>query len=281
MSIRVVSLASAVAGLLCLFVPVIYADCPGENSLATGKIVANPNRPTVANPADITQYGVLELEYGYEHDKAQLNQKQNQLGGLLKFAGTCNLELRWSTGSFLNQSDPNNSQSGIGDNWLGFQYRVRRQSQHVPTLAFGYALKFPSASVSKGLGSGRYDHQLVFLSSKDIKGIHFDFNTSVFLVGRPNGSGVDQNVQSNLAFSRPIYKSLGFTGEFYGSTKLGDQAPAYASGLWALTYTASPRLVIDAGMDHAITSGAPDIRRVFVGFTYSIADVYALIRARR
>src|SRR4029077_16135876 len=29
-------------------------------------IQANPNRPTVANPADITQYGVLELEYGWD-----------------------------------------------------------------------------------------------------------------------------------------------------------------------------------------------------------------------
>src|SRR4030088_3717456 len=37
-----------------------YAD-----SIAANSIAANPNRPTVANPADITQYGVLELEYGW------------------------------------------------------------------------------------------------------------------------------------------------------------------------------------------------------------------------
>jgi hypothetical protein len=29
-------------------------------------IAAIPNRPTVASPADITQYGVLELEYGWD-----------------------------------------------------------------------------------------------------------------------------------------------------------------------------------------------------------------------
>jgi len=29
-------------------------------------IAANPNCPTVANPAHITQYGVLELEYGWD-----------------------------------------------------------------------------------------------------------------------------------------------------------------------------------------------------------------------
>jgi hypothetical protein len=29
-------------------------------------IAANPNRPTVTNPAHVTQYGVLELEYGWD-----------------------------------------------------------------------------------------------------------------------------------------------------------------------------------------------------------------------
>src|ERR1700682_6628037 len=35
------------------------------NSIAANSIAANPNRPTVANPADIKQYGVFELEYGW------------------------------------------------------------------------------------------------------------------------------------------------------------------------------------------------------------------------
>ena len=29
-------------------------------------IAANPNRPTVSNPAHVTQYGVVELEYGWD-----------------------------------------------------------------------------------------------------------------------------------------------------------------------------------------------------------------------
>jgi hypothetical protein len=35
-------------------------------------IAANPNLPTVANPADITQYGVLELEYEF-YGQTKLN----------------------------------------------------------------------------------------------------------------------------------------------------------------------------------------------------------------
>src|SRR6266550_857175 len=48
-------------------------------------IAANPNRPTVANPADITQYGVLELEYGWDRQWPEEGRQQASVGGLLKF----------------------------------------------------------------------------------------------------------------------------------------------------------------------------------------------------
>jgi hypothetical protein len=264
-----ISLIATAVSFLC--VPAVYADRPPA---VPDVIVANPNRPTVANPADITQFGVVELEYGFAHAQVPLHQHQNTLEGLLKFAVACDLEIRWDASPFSNQGGPAGGQSGIGDNWLGFQYRFHRQSRFVPTLAFSYDLKFPSASVSKGLGTGRYDHQFVFLASKDIKGFHFDFNASLFRVGRQDGSGSDINEQFNLAFSHPIYKNLGFTGEFYGDTRLGRETPAFASGLWALTYAVSSRFVIDSGMDHGITSGGPHERRFFAGLTYSIADLY-------
>jgi hypothetical protein len=90
--------------LLGLFVSSIArAQCPGTE---TGSIVANPNRPTVADPADITQYGVMELEYGYERVNTGAAQRENDLGGLLKFAATCNLEIRWDMGTLLNQTAP-------------------------------------------------------------------------------------------------------------------------------------------------------------------------------
>src|SRR5689334_14182775 len=66
--------------LSCLCVPAVYADCPPA---VPGIIVANPNRPTVANPADITQFGVLELEYGFAHAQVPFHQHQNNLEGLL------------------------------------------------------------------------------------------------------------------------------------------------------------------------------------------------------
>jgi hypothetical protein len=236
-------------------------------------IVANPNRPTVANPADITQYGVLELEYGWDRTWPEEGVHQTSMGGLLKFGLLCDVELRWNTTSFLEQTDATGTHRGFGDNWLGPQVRLYRQTRRVPTLAFSYAAKIPSASTTDGLGTSRVDHALGLLASKDIARIHFDFNETHFWIGRQGTQGWDQNDQLNLAVSRQIHKSLGFTAEFYGDTQLNPTTSSFVSSLWALTYTIKPRLVIDSGFEGGLTAGGPH-RHVFAGFTYSIANLY-------
>jgi hypothetical protein len=243
-------------------------------------IVANPNRPTVANPADITQYGVLELEYGWDRFWTEGHSHATSVGGLVKFGMLCDVELRWGTTSFLSQTDASGTHQTFGDNWVGPQIRVYRQTKRVPTLAFSYGVKIPSASTAAGLGTGRVDHQLTLLASKDIMHFHFDFNASQFLIGRPNASGFERNQQLNLAFSHFIYRGLQVTGEFYGQAELNQMSPAYASTLWALTYTVVPRLVIDGGFESGLTSGAPRLH-VFVGATYSIANLYSRRRPKQ
>jgi Putative MetA-pathway of phenol degradation len=243
-------------------------------------IVANPNRPTVANPADVTQYGVLELEYGWDRTWPAEGVHQTSLGGLLKFGLLCDVELRWTTTSFLSQTDATGTHRSFGDNWIGPQVRIYKQTKRVPTLAFSYAAKIASASTEDGLGNGRIDHALTFLASKDIAGIHFDFNVTHFWIGRQSAQGFDQNDQLNLTFSRPLHGPLQITGEFYGNTQLNQATPGFASSLWALTYTVRPRLVIDAGVEAGLTSGGPH-RHVFAGATYSIGNFYPGWRRKR
>jgi hypothetical protein len=236
-------------------------------------IAANPNRPTVADPADITQYGVLEVEYGWDQFWPGVGVQQASASGLLKFGMLCDVELRWNTASFLSQTDASGRHRSVGDNWLGPQVRVYRQTKRIPALAFSYAVKIPSASTEDGLGTGQVDHAFTFLASKDIANFHFDFNFTQFLIGRPTASGFDKNQQLNLAFSHKIHGGLLFTGEFYGETGLNSSAPVFASSLWALTYAIVPRVVIDGGFEAGLTSGGPH-RHAFVGVTWAITNLY-------
>jgi len=171
------------------------------------------------------------------------------------------------------QTDNTGTVTGVGDNWLGPQYRFYKQTPRVPSLAVSYQIKFPSASAAKGLGSGRVDHAFTFLASKDIKGFHFDYNVSAFLVRPQSGGPFDRNMQMNLAFSHPLPGNFGFTGEFYGNTELNAHQPGFASTLYALTYSVSKRLVLDGGIEVGLSRFAPE-KHVFAGFTYSIVNLY-------
>jgi hypothetical protein len=269
-------------GLFLLIYPVcVRAQFMGrQTGCYNSEIVANPNRPTVANPADITQYGVLELEYGWDRGWLGAGARQSDLVGLLKFGLLCDVELRWNTTNLIALNDEDGNRHGFGDNWFGPQVRIYRQTAHVPSLAFSYAFKVSTASTHKGLGSGHFDHQFTFLASKDLVGTHFDFNASSFLIGRDNASGFDRNFQFNLALSHPLKSKLAVTGEFYGNTELNADTPGFASMLWALTYAISPRLVIDGGIETGLTPGTPQ-KRVFAGLTYSIANIYSAVKHRR
>jgi hypothetical protein len=234
-------------------------------------IEANPNRPTVSNPAHVTQYGVLELEYGFDRMWPEIRLRQTSGGGLLKFGLLCDLELRWATTSFLSQADSTGMHTTFGDNWLGTEIRFHRQTRRLPTMAFSYSFKIPSARTEDGLGTGQVDHSFTLGASETVAHFTFDFNFTQFLLGQPSG-GFDQNQQMALAFSHVLHKKLQFAGELYGQTE-NISTPDFASSLWALTYALSARLVLDGGFEAGLTSGGPH-RHAFGGITYSIANLY-------
>jgi Putative MetA-pathway of phenol degradation len=260
--------------LACLAAPAsLLAQC---SSAPQGEIRANPGRPTVADPADVSEYGVLEMEYGWNHTWLGEQVHENDFGALLKFSVLCDLEIRWSPDTLVRQG----GQTGFGDNWIGAQYRFYHQTHKVPAMAVSYMVKIPSASAARNLGSGRVDQQIKFLASKDLGATHFDFNASALVIGRPVGGGRDSAAEIDLSFSHPVWSKLGLTGEIYGDTRLNNFNPGFTSTLWALTYTLTPRLVVDAGMDTALTSNAPFRKRFTMGFVYSIGELYPGLRRR-
>jgi len=241
-----------------------------------GSITANPNRPTVADPADITQIGVIETEFGWNRTWQQHGLHETDIGNLLKYSMLCDLEIRWNSTIVTGQNTQDTTQYGVGDNLIGAQWRIVHQRRSFPTISVSYAAKIPTASLSKGLGTGKTDHVFKFLASKDLGGFHFDFNTAYFLAGRPLSDAHDHNLLLTLSGAHKLHGPLGITGELYGYTRLNRNVPGYTSNLWALTFAATPRLVFDSGIDVGLTSGAPH-KTVFAGLTYSIVDLNAKI----
>jgi hypothetical protein len=233
-------------------------------SSAEDPIVANPNRPTVADPADITQFGVAEIEYGFTVAKSN-----QSLDGLLKFAFARDLELRIETNSF--QRDANQHVAGVGDTGVGIQWRIVHQEKYVPTFSVSYATKAPTAPDT--LGSGDYGHEMRVLFSKDIGKSHFDANLSYFFLGRSGAPGFDHSFLPALAWSHPLKGKWATTAEIWGTTHENASTKGTTSLLAAVTYQARPRLVLDSGMNFGLRGDIPRAA-LFVGVTYSIFDLY-------
>ena len=162
-------------------------------------ITANPNRPTVSNPAHVTQFGVMELEYGPDRTWPQEGISQTSGNGLLKFGLLCDIELRWNTTSFLSQTDATGTHSTFGDNWLGTEIRFHRQSTWLPTMAIQLLLQNTLGQSRKWFGHRARGSLIHFRRERNYRALHFrlqfypvpDRTTVCRLRPEPaNGSGI-------------------------------------------------------------------------------------------
>jgi hypothetical protein len=251
----------------------------GSEPSCRSNVISIPSRPTITSATDTTQCGVVELEYGLERQWPGGGANRDDLSGGLRFGITPDLDFHWSSSDCLHIMDSTGNRTGFGDTWLGLRYRFLKQTKQRPDLGLFYEAKVPSASVALGLGSGQVDHAISFLASKDIRRLHFDFNLIELLAGRETPSGFDHDTGFALATWLPVTQRWSVVFEPYGYTTLNTVSQAFASAMFGFNYKVHPRLYLDSGLDVGVTSEAP-AKRVFVGITYAIANVYSWLRPR-
>ncbi len=248
------------AALLLLWLTAVH--CHAQQQPV--ELTATPNRPTVTNTAETTQFGVLELEFGISSAA-----RQQSLQGLLKFGLLRDVELDWAGNPW--QHDASVHYVGVSDNTLGLRWRFLHQENRQPTLTVEYSAKLPTAGPVEG--SGEVDHTVTLLASKDLpRSFHVDANLGYALLGRPGG-GFDHNWLPTGTLAYSLTTKWQLVMEFSGATRANAATPAVTQNLWAVSYTLKPRLVLDSAVQFRITGNVP--RVVYLGgFTYSIADLY-------
>ena len=225
-------------------------------------MVAVPNRPTFSTTAEAVQKGVFEIEFGLEAADGHQN-----LNGLLKFGLLENLELRFGNNPILRDTGV----AGLGDSGAGLKFRFIKQEGVLPTISALYTATIPSATA--GLGAGALGHSAGILLSKDFGKHHLDFNESIQWVGHPDANGFDRNYFTALAYAHPVTAKLQVTFEIAGYSRTNATTPSTLTILPAVTYSVSPRLILDCGGYIAAHGNLP--RATFLlGITYSVADLY-------
>jgi Putative MetA-pathway of phenol degradation len=225
-----------------------------------------PSRPTVSNPAEFQRPGVLQLESGYSRELGIPGTRAVQDMPLtLRFAAS----RRILTSETLARGA---RVSSVGDSQFGIQSVLHHENGRGPGIAVSYFIKAPTASSSKGLGTGRVDHSLLFLTSKTLGRYTFDFNGVYLLAGRTSDQGHASSGQGAFAVSYGLTRRFGLQGEISGVSR-NDTEPGAIQALGAIAYQVNKRLVLDAGVRFGLSHDA--VASGFIGgLTFGIANFY-------
>ncbi len=230
-----------------------------------------PSRPGIANPAEIPERGVLQLEFGYDSNfRARDVRAQQSLPVTLRYSAAKRLLLQLDFDAVNSVTDePTRVRAtGFGDTRVGFQIVALEEGAGRPALAFAYYAKLPTADEAEGLGTGRFDHKLVGLLSKKFGETDVDFNAAYLLVGREDAPGWEHGGQGAVSVSRDFKSHFGFEAELSGQSH-DDVQPRGLFALGALRYTSGPRLAFDAGARFGINPEAPRVG-FFAGMTIGV-----------
>jgi hypothetical protein len=228
---------------------------------------ASPSRPTWTGGASTSERGELQSDFGWQWLSMGAGIEQWILPTSVRYGLNSRVELRWGLpAQMVQRGGAGGHLKGISDHGLSALYRFHEQGRWVPALAVSYGVKIPTANPNKGFGTGYTDHQLVFIASRDLGRVHFDFNTVGTVAGGPDGH--DVAAQYGLALSLPISRRLTWVLDCFGGPQPGTSdryGAALSGGTWALR----PWLVLDAAYTRAYTAGAP--REQFtVGITHAV-----------
>src|ERR1700731_3693373 len=247
------------AALLC--VAHICAQSPTKETPE-----ANPGRPTVSTPAILTPVGYLQFENGGLYSERSpefttlfgINQvtKLTVASRLQLLALSAPLaQASGATGDALSGSRP-------GEVFAGFQAVVFPGEGRQPTVSLSYIRRL-YASPAPELDIGTFRNSALILVSDDLAGFHFDIN-GIF---SEQTKGIVRRGQfgQTLSISHPLGR-LTVAGELWHFTQPLTSRNAIGN-LWAVSYRVRKNLVLDAGLNHGLTSSSTQWEG-FAGFTY-------------
>ena len=221
-------------------------------------------------PYNVDDPGTTEVN----HTAISLNYFSTQILGseaqsapniTITYGKTPNLELDLLTGLATARTSGADRQTGFGDTTVGARWRFAEETRRAPQVGLAYFLKVPTASVSKGLGTGKADHLLYLMSAKSYGKAYVFGQAGYSLLG---AVGQKNNAVYGLAATYQATEKLNIGAQIYGNTTPADGVPgelAYGVGLTD-NYAANQALLI--AVSHS-TRGLSDLN-LYVGVTWTL-----------
>jgi hypothetical protein len=216
-------------------------------------------RPLTTDDAYTVEKGKFQLEAGV--DFARQDNHDKEFGPTMTLTYGLFERMDMGVGSaylFVNPAEGKN-EDGFGDTALKIKYRLVDQKEWIPSFAVSGTLKIPTASESRGLGSGKTDFNINTIFTWNLtKRLQLHANLGYTFMGE-HGAGNEFNYSAAAQFT--LSDKWALVGEIVGVNNFnGRKNDDPFSGLVGIQHMFSDNLVWDAGVEIGMNRAAPDFR---------------------
>src|SRR4051812_25461494 len=187
---------------LLWIVPVVSAQPTPLTPPAVVRSI-EPDRPDLTNSAQVVGAGLWQLEVGGIYTRPDAAHRSLGTPVTARVGVFDWLEARVGSDGLLSQSDEIGRATGVGNLQVGAKVRLWADPDGLSRLSILPGITVPTASASKGLGSGDPDYTIAVLTGADVgeRG-HVDVNYGIGAIGA--GSGRSSFVQHLVSISGSV-----------------------------------------------------------------------------
>jgi hypothetical protein len=216
-------------------------------------------RPLTTDDACTVEKGKFQLETGFDFARQDNHDKEFFPSVTLSYGLFERMDMGvGSTYQFANPAD-GKRENGFGDTALKIKYRLVDQKDWIPSFAVSGTLKLPTASESKGLGSGKADFNINTIFTWNLtKRLQLYANLGYTFIGE---HGVENGLNYSLAGQLSLSDKWALVGEIIRVNNFnGHKRDDPFSGLVGTQYLITESLVWDVGLGIGMNKASSDFR---------------------
>jgi hypothetical protein len=238
---------------LCIFCTVV----PSLLFLLSSSVFAA--RPLTTDDAGTVEKGKFQFETGFDFTRQDNHDREISPSLTISYGLLEKMDVGIGSGYLFVLPKEGENENGFGDTELKLKYRLLDERGWMPSFAVTGNLKIPTASESKGLGSGKTDFGINTIVTKNLSKrwvIHLNFGYT-FL----GEHGVNNEFNYSAAAQFILSDKWALVGEIVGVNNFnGRKGDDPISGLLGTYYLISENVIWDAGVEIGMNKAAPDFR---------------------
>jgi len=216
-------------------------------------------RPLSTDDAGTVEKGQFQFELGFDLTREDNHDREIEPSLTVSYGLLERMDVGIASSYLFLHPKEGKKEKGLGDTELKLKFRILDEKDMFPAFALTGKIKIPTASESKGLGSGKTDWSLNTIFTKNLSqkwALHL--NIGYTWIGE---HGVNNELSYSVAAQFILSDQWGLVGEMVGVNNFdGQTGNDPISTLFGIYYLIRDNIVWDMGLEIGMNKAASDFR---------------------